>query len=73
MSPRARLTAVAFAALTLACGDIAAPARNDFYEWRLEAPSATGAGTDTISFHWPARAAARCGSGWKTPTRSPPT
>lgn len=54
MSPRARLIAVAFAALTLACGDIAAPARNDFYEWRLEAPSPTGTGIDTISFHWPA-------------------
>ncbi len=54
MSPHARLTAVAFAALTLACGDIASPARTDFYEWRLEVPPPSGTGVDTISFHWPA-------------------
>lgn len=54
MKARLRLSAVAFAALSVACGDIAAPARNDFYEWRLEAPSPSGTGIDTISFHWPA-------------------
>lgn len=54
MSPGARWTAVTFAALSVACGDIASPLRDDFYEWRLEAPSPTGTGVDTISFHWPA-------------------
>ncbi|HWB43064.1 MAG TPA: hypothetical protein VG500_17495 [Gemmatimonadales bacterium] len=45
--------AVGLAALTaLACGDIAAPVRGDLYEWRLEAPSIPGPGTDTLSFHW---------------------
>ncbi|HEX6105071.1 MAG TPA: hypothetical protein VFZ26_05765 [Gemmatimonadales bacterium] len=40
------------AALTaLACGDIAEPIRNDLYEWRLIVPS--GAGEDTLHFHWP--------------------
>lgn len=33
-----------------ACGDIAAPIRNDFYEWRLIVPSGTTA--DTVNFHW---------------------
>ncbi|HEY8256477.1 MAG TPA: hypothetical protein VIG08_02360 [Gemmatimonadales bacterium] len=54
MTPRVRLTAVAFAMVALACGDIASPRRDDFYEWRLEAPSPSGSGLDTISFHWPA-------------------
>lgn len=36
-----------------ACGDIAAPRRNDFYEWRLIVPSASGVGDDSLSFHWP--------------------
>jgi predicted Zn-dependent protease len=54
MTPRAWWTAVAAAALSLACGDIGAPARDDLYEWRLEAPDPSGAGVDTISFHWPA-------------------
>jgi hypothetical protein len=36
----------------LACGDIAAPVRDDLYEWRLEAPSIPGPGLDTLSFHW---------------------
>lgn len=35
-----------------ACGDIAAPARGDVYEWRLEASAVPGPGTDTLSFHW---------------------
>lgn len=34
----------------LACGDIAAPIRNDFYEWRIIVPF--GATADTVSFHW---------------------
>jgi hypothetical protein len=34
------------------CADIAAPSRNDAYEWRRIVP--TGATTaDTLSFHWP--------------------
>jgi hypothetical protein len=37
----------------LACSDIAAPLRTDFYEWRRFVPSATGTGIDTLSFHWP--------------------
>lgn len=45
--------AVGLTALTaLACGDIAAPIRSDLYEWRIEAPSIPGPGTDTLSFHW---------------------
>jgi hypothetical protein len=54
VSPRTQWTSVAFAALSLACGDIASPARDDFYDWRLEEPSTSGSGLDTISFHWPA-------------------
>jgi predicted Zn-dependent protease len=54
MTPRAWWTAVAAAALSLACGDIGAPTRDDLYEWRLVAPDPSGAGVDTISFHWPA-------------------
>lgn len=38
--------------LVLACGDIAAPVRDDLYEWRLQAPSIPGPGLDTLSFHW---------------------
>jgi hypothetical protein len=52
--PGAWCTAVAFAALSLACGDIASPRRDDFYEWRRIEPSPTGTGMDTISYHWPA-------------------
>jgi hypothetical protein len=54
MTPKARWTAIACAALSLACGDIASPRRDDFYEWRLEVASASGTGLDTIGFHWPA-------------------
>jgi predicted Zn-dependent protease len=51
-APSRRL-AFGLAALTaLACGDIAAPVRDDLYEWRLEAPSIPGPGLDTLSFHW---------------------
>ncbi len=52
MAPSRRL-ALGLATLTaLACGDIAAPLRDDLYEWRLEAPSIPGPGLDTLSFHW---------------------
>jgi hypothetical protein len=54
MTRRSLVITLAGAALSLACGDIASPLRNDFYEWRLEAPSPSGVGVDTISFHWPA-------------------
>jgi hypothetical protein len=37
----------------LGCSDIAAPLRDDLYEWRLFVPAASGSGTDTLSFHWP--------------------
>jgi predicted Zn-dependent protease len=51
MSARTRhLTIGAAAAVALACGDIGAPTRNDFYEWRLIVPAAGG--PDTVSFHW---------------------
>jgi hypothetical protein len=39
------------AAIVLGCSDIAAPRRNDLYEWRIFTPSTTG-GIDTLSFHW---------------------
>ena len=46
---------LAVAAPALACGDIASPCRDDFYEWRLEAPSPSGDRASTrLSFHWPA-------------------
>lgn len=45
---------IALGVVAWACGDIAAPLRGDFYEWRLEAPSPSGTGIDTIGFHWPA-------------------
>jgi predicted Zn-dependent protease len=47
-----RVAALLAAMTALACGDIAAPVRTDLYEWRLEAPSVPGPGTDTLSFHW---------------------
>lgn len=49
---RRRLLTTLAAGTVLACGDIAAPVRNDLYEWRIFAPSTTGPGIDTISFHW---------------------
>jgi hypothetical protein len=53
MMALSRRLALGLAALTaLACGDIAAPVRDDLYEWRLEAPSIPGPGLDTLSFHW---------------------
>jgi predicted Zn-dependent protease len=53
MSRRARWTAVGLVAAAAACSDIASPLRNDFYEWRLIVPSASGTGADSLSFHWP--------------------
>jgi predicted Zn-dependent protease len=52
MTSRARWTAISMAALAWACSDIASPLRDDFYEWRLEAPSPSGGGVDTIGFRW---------------------
>ncbi len=47
----ASATALTLATLTaLSCGDIAAPIRDDLYEWRLIVPS--GAAADTVHFHW---------------------
>ena len=54
MTSRARWTTISMAALAWACSDISSPLRDDFYEWRLQAPSPSGGGIDTISFHWPA-------------------
>jgi hypothetical protein len=52
MSRGRKWLAMALGAVTLlACSDIAEPLRDDFYEWRIFAPSPTG-GTDTLSFHW---------------------
>lgn len=52
-SPACRLAAgFSSLALAIACGDIAAPIREDFYEWRLLLPAQPGPGTDTLSFHW---------------------
>jgi predicted Zn-dependent protease len=51
VTDRCRGVAVALATVTaLACGDIAAPVRDDLYEWRLIFPS--GAAADTVHFHW---------------------
>ena len=53
MSPLSRCAALSAAVLTaLACGDIAAPVRNDLYEWRIETPAIPGPGVDTLAFHW---------------------
>lgn len=51
-APSRRLVFGLAALAALACGDIAAPVRDDLYEWRLEAPSIPGPGLDTLSFHW---------------------
>jgi hypothetical protein len=53
MTQRSRWTALLLAAAAaVACSDIASPLRSDFYEWRIIAPSPSGTGEDTISFHW---------------------
>ena len=47
MTTHSRRLAFGLAGLmALACGDIAAPLRDDVYEWRLVT------GVDTLSFHW---------------------
>ena len=53
MSPRRLLPllSLAIAVGLLSCADIAAPSRSTAYEWRRIV--ATGAGPDTLSFHWP--------------------
>ena len=53
MSPRRLLPllSLAIAVGVLSCADIAAPSRSTAYEWRRIV--ATGAGPDTLSFHWP--------------------
>jgi hypothetical protein len=38
--------------VALACGDIAAPVRDEPYDWWLEAPAVPGPGLDTLGFHW---------------------
>jgi len=53
MSRPVRWTAAALVVAAAACGDIATPIRNDFYEWRLVVPKASGVGEDSLTFHWP--------------------
>jgi hypothetical protein len=52
MSARFRWVTAGLVLVGAACGDIATPLRNDFYEWRLIVPAASG-GNDSLSFHWP--------------------
>jgi predicted Zn-dependent protease len=54
MSRPVRWSAAALVVAAAACSDIATPIRNDFYEWRLVAPKASGTGEDSLTFHWPA-------------------
>jgi predicted Zn-dependent protease len=53
MIRRSRWTTLILGAAAAACGDIATPIRNDFYEWRLIVPSATASVEDSLTFHWP--------------------
>jgi predicted Zn-dependent protease len=53
MTRRARWSTLGLVVAAAACGDIATPIRNDFYEWRLIVPAVTGTGTDSLTFHWP--------------------
>jgi predicted Zn-dependent protease len=53
MSRRTRWIALGLVVGGAACSDIANPIRNDFYEWRLIVPSASGPGNDSLTFHWP--------------------
>jgi hypothetical protein len=48
-----RWIALGLVVAAAACSDIATPIRNDFYEWRLIVPSASGPGNDSLTFHWP--------------------
>jgi len=54
MSRPVRWSTLALVVGAAACGDIATPIRNDFYEWRLVTPSPSGVGEDSLTFHWPA-------------------
>ena len=51
---QSRWLAAGLVILGAACSDIATPIRNDFYEWRLITPAASGGGVDSLAFHWPA-------------------
>jgi len=53
MNRRSRWIALGLVVGGAACSDIASPLRNDFYEWRLIVPSASGPGNDSLTFHWP--------------------
>ena len=53
MTARVRWVAAGLVLAGAACGDIATPIRNDFYEWRLIVPAASGSGNDSLTFHWP--------------------
>ena len=53
MTARFRWATAAFVVAGAACGDIATPIRNDFYQWRLIVPAVSGSGNDSLSFHWP--------------------
>ena len=53
MTRRAHWTVLGLVAAAAACSEIATPVRLDFYEWRLIVPSTTGAGIDSLTFHWP--------------------
>ncbi len=48
-----RWTALGLVVAAAACSDIATPVRVDFYEWRLIVPAVSGAGEDSLTFHWP--------------------
>ena len=50
---RVRVVAAGLSLLAAACSDIATPIRDNFYEWRLIVPAASGTGTDSLTFHWP--------------------
>jgi predicted Zn-dependent protease len=53
MTARFRWVTAGLVVAGAACGDIATPIRNDFYEWRLIVPAVSGSGNDSLSFHWP--------------------
>ena len=53
MTARFRWATAGLVVAGAACGDIATPIRNDFYEWRLIVPAASGSGNDSLTFHWP--------------------
>lgn len=53
MTARSRWIAAGLVLAGAACGDIATPIRNEFYEWRLIVPAASGSGNDSLTFHWP--------------------